>query len=86
MFLGNRFFVPGAFYQVITHRPDTAHYDNWYEIGTIVKCVDVTPAHAGRTILGHRDFTHPTLTALFIDEKGIDQTLATGDVKRCRLT
>lgn len=82
--LGYRFFVPGAFYQVITHRPDTAHFDHWYETGTIVKCVDVTPATKDRTVLGQCDFTHDTLTALFIDANGIDQVLCTGDVKRCR--
>ncbi|AHK11909.1 hypothetical protein CHOED_049 [Vibrio phage CHOED] len=82
--LGYRFLVPGAFYQVITHRLDTAHFDHWYPTGTIVKCVDVTPAHEGRTVLGCRDFTHPTLTGLFIDSNGVDQVLATGDVRRCR--
>lgn len=81
--LGNNFFVPGKFYQVITHRPDTQHFDHWYPNGTIVKCVDVVRANSNKSVLGHSEFTHPTLTGLFIDINGVDQVLCTGDVRKC---
>lgn len=82
--LGNHFFIPGEFYQVITHRPDTAHFNHFFETGTIVRCVDVTHAHKHLTVGGYEDFSHDSLTGLFVDENGLDQTLCTGDVKRCR--
>lgn len=83
--LGFRFFVPGAFYQIITHRPDTHHYEHSFEHGEIVKCLDATKAFSNRSILGSREFRHDSLTATFINRDGLKQVLATGDVRRCRL-
>lgn len=84
--LGNQFLVPGRFYQVITYRPDTSHYDHWFPTGTIVKCIDVVRANEHKSILGYPEFSHPTLTGLFIDENGVDQVMCTGDVRVCRLS
>lgn len=83
--LGANFFVPGRTYQVITHRPDTHHLRHFFEGGELVKCVDVTLAYKKRTVKGGRDFQHEYLVGLFVNSEGIDQTLATGDVKLCRL-
>lgn len=82
--LGNQFFVPGREYQVITHRPDTRHLRHFFETGERVICVDVTRAYKKRTVKGHCDFQHEYLVGLFVNADGIDQTLATGDVKLCR--
>lgn len=81
--LGNHFLIPGKFYKVITHRPDTSHYEHAFPTGTIVKCIDVVIANKDKSVLGYPEFSQPTLTGLFIDEKGLDQVMCTGDVKRC---
>lgn len=83
--LGYRYFVPGAFYQIITHRPDTHHYDHMFKHGEIVKCLDVTAAGSSKSILGSREFRHAELTGTFINSEGLVQVIATGDVRKCRL-
>lgn len=82
--LGYLFFVPGAFYQVITHRPDTKHYEHAFEHGEIVKCIDVTHKGSNRSVCGSREFRHAELTGTFINRDGLVQVIATGDVRRCR--
>lgn len=83
--LGNHFFVIGRDYKVITHRPDTHHVNHFFESGDVVTCVDVTPIGRKKTVLGHRDFRRDHLVGMFVRKSdGIDQALATGDVKCLR--
>lgn len=83
--LGNQFFVPGKFYQVMTHRPDTRHINHWFEVGTIVKCIDITRSGNDHTVLCRTpEFQHDFLKGYFMDSNGVIQCLATGDVRRCR--
>lgn len=85
MYLGYCFFVPGKYYTIITHRPDTAHFPHYFPVGTKVKCIDVTLKGNNTTVLGSMDFKHKSLSGLFEDSDGIQQDLATGDVKLWRL-
>lgn len=82
--LGNHFLVPGHEYKVITHRPNTLHSCHFFESGTEVVCIKV--AAVGRQVDTKgvsRDFKRPHIAGLFVDDKGVDQLLYTGDVKKC---
>jgi hypothetical protein len=83
--LGGRFFVPGKFYQIITHRPDTKHIGHWFETGEIVKCMDVVVSGSDKSLI-HKEpeFQASHLKGYFMNNKGEVQVLATGDVRRCR--
>lgn len=83
-YFGAQFFVPGEKYIVITHRPDTKHMRHFFDIGEEVTCIDVTRSGESKTVKGANEFPQGYLKGTFINSKGLDQALYTGDVKRCR--
>lgn len=68
------FFQKGKKYRVITPRVDTKHSAHWFEIGTVVECVDV------ERVGGAQSLTRECLGGTFRDSEGFEQTLYTGDV------
>lgn len=83
-YFGAQFFVPGERYIVITHRPDTKHMRHFFDIGEEVTCIDAIRSEDSLSIKGEPEFSHVHLRGLFVNSKGVEQTLKSGDVKRCR--
>lgn len=88
--LGNNFFVPGRAYRVITPRVDTRHTAHYFEVGAKIICKDIIRAdedfsHSSRDFRKARDeFRSDYLRGVFVGSDGLEQTLATGDVKAWR--
>lgn len=82
--IGNNFFVVGRKYKVITPRLGTKTSPHYLEAGSIVTCTAVSDAK-GRMVGSRyvtRDIPRGLLAGLFVDSRGVDQTLYVGDVCR----